>query len=600
MAGASKPRLAAGVEVVVRPAVFAPLLVCLGLAVSACFVNRGLPVFDEGAVLTLASRILRGEIFYRDLDAYYFPGAPYLLAGWLWLFGESVNAARWLAAGVFSCMLLGLYSTAVQLLDRRRAALVGLSLLNFKFLAWPAFTSYFYSDLALCFAFGAIALIVGHERRGVALRLSAAGALTALATASKQSLGIYLALAASLLLAFPPAAGDTRRLSIGKRLPEVGAFALGFSVVAIPLLGYFAAQGLLDSLITSGLLRPFLHYMPTSGVSFGEMLAWWRLGELRGLVGFPYHVNPYWTMLMNEWLPGEALYPLYWLVGEVFSRGLYTSVVVVFALALWRCRHAIRRRKADQSEGSLLMLTVLAFAVVLSAFPRADFLHVISVYPIVLLLLFCLEAAGRAKGSGSPRAITWRVAALVLLFLVVTSALATLRHRQQSYRMQVARADLYIDPANSWVESVLAYVEETLDSQDLLFVYGPDANYYFLTGHYYHPWRFTQIYPGQVGGVRGTPLVATLREHPPKLVIRGLLKWPGIPDVASYAQDLALFVTANYEPYDELFEDHPPVMGTEPRAWAFDMLRPRRQPLWDRPLQFSAPSVAIPTGSPSP
>ena len=108
-------RLSRCVDAIVRPAIFAPLLTVAGLLVSAWFVNHGLPVPDEGAVLTLAARVMRGQIFYRHLDAYYFPGAIYLLAGWMSIFGEHVNAARWLAAVVFSGLLLGLYPIVIMI-----------------------------------------------------------------------------------------------------------------------------------------------------------------------------------------------------------------------------------------------------------------------------------------------------------------------------------------------------------------------------------------------------------------------------------------------------------------------------------------------------
>jgi hypothetical protein len=562
-------------DLLVRPPVFAPLLVCLGLAVSAWFANYGLPVGDEGAVLTLAAKILRGAVFYRDLDAYYFPGAAYLLAGWMWLLGESVNVARWLAGGVFSCLLLGLYLTAVQLLDRSRAAIFGLGLLSIKFIAWPAFTAYLYSDLSLCFASFAIALFVGHSYRGASIRLVVAGALVALAMASKQSLGIYLALAGILLLAFSPAGQSSPQRSLRQRLPEVGSFALGVLVVAVPMLGYFAAQGVLGDLITSGLVRPFLDYLPTSGISFAKVLAWWDLGALRGATGFPYFVGPYWSMLMKGWLPNESWYLVYWTAGEIFSRALYTSVVAAFVVALWRWGRAIRTRRITPAEGKLLAFAILAFAVFISAFPRADLFHVASVYPVVFLLLLCLRepVGGEAGDRVSPRPAPWLLACAVALLLFVTASLANVRHARETHRLQLTRADLYIDPSNAWVESLVNCIEETLDPRDRLFVYGHEAYYYFLTARFY-PWRFVQIYPGQVGGSHGKPLVRVLRRRPPKLIVRGVRGWHGIPKISSYAYALESFVFAYYDSDKKCFEDHP-MPGVEPPGWVIDVLRPR-------------------------
>ena len=64
-----------------RPIVVAPGLLALAAGVAWWFANRGLPNPDEGAVLTAAARILRGDVFYRELDAYWMPGSAYALAG---------------------------------------------------------------------------------------------------------------------------------------------------------------------------------------------------------------------------------------------------------------------------------------------------------------------------------------------------------------------------------------------------------------------------------------------------------------------------------------------------------------------------------------
>ena len=571
-------RLAGIADLLFRPAVFAPLLAVLALAVSACFANRGPPTSDEGVVLAWAGKILRGGVFYRDIDAYQFPGAAYLLAGWMRLFGESVNAARWLAAGVFTSLLLGLYWIARALLDRRRAALFGLGLLSIKFLGWPAFTAYMYSDLSLCFACFAIAFLVRHPYRGASIQLVAAGVLVALATAAKQNLGIYLAGASILLLAFSPGLLGVPHRQFRERLSEVGAFALGLSVAGVPMLGYFAVQGLLPSLIFSGLLRPFLEYLPNSGISFAEPLAWWRLGELRGNAGFPFCIGPYWSMLMKGVLPGESWYSIYWMAGEIFVRALYTSVVVAFPVVFWRWGRALRMRRISPRDRKPFAFACLALAVFLSAFPRADFFHVMSVYPVVFLLLFGLRrtADEEVDDPESRARAPWLSACAVALLLLVTASLAVPHTARMTYRMQTRRADLYIDPANSWIESVVNQVEEALYPGEPLFVYGHEAYYYFLTGHY-SPWPFAQLYPGQVGGDRGMPLVRVLRRVPPRLIIRGLMEWPGVPKISSYAEALDFWVMVKYDTDRDFFERHPPPSGVEPPGWAIGILERRRR-----------------------
>ena len=52
-------------------------------------------------------------MFYRDIDAYPFPGAHYLLAAVMAAFGEHLGVARALATAVF-CSLLPVFSSAVM------------------------------------------------------------------------------------------------------------------------------------------------------------------------------------------------------------------------------------------------------------------------------------------------------------------------------------------------------------------------------------------------------------------------------------------------------------------------------------------------------
>ncbi|HEM45461.1 MAG TPA: hypothetical protein ENO23_00280, partial [Alphaproteobacteria bacterium] len=68
-------------EAWIAPSRFAPLLLVAAALLSYLYADRDLPFADEGATLTAAARILRGDVFYRDIDAYPFPGAAYLLAG---------------------------------------------------------------------------------------------------------------------------------------------------------------------------------------------------------------------------------------------------------------------------------------------------------------------------------------------------------------------------------------------------------------------------------------------------------------------------------------------------------------------------------------
>ncbi len=411
-----------------RPGVFLPLLLLLSAALSAWYAGRSLPFSDEGAVLTAAAKILRGAVFYRDVDAYWGPGSAYLLAGSMALFGEHLSVARALAAVLFCVTVGSLYLTSLRLLDRPRAALFGLSLLSLKFLGWPAFSVYIYSDVAFAFACAAIALLLHAPEARSPGWLAAAGLCIGLSGLAKQNLGLYLVLA-SLFVVWRRGQREWLPFAAGVALP-VGGTVAGFTAV-----------GLLAPLLESSVVRPFTGYLPASGLPFAPMLAWWQLGSLRDVTATPYLAFDYASLLADGVLSGR----LWWLAGEVTSRLVYTAVPVVLLWALvrgWR----ERGRPPEPRAEALLRAAPLAGAAVLSALPRADFFHVISVFPLVALLLFALVQPRPPRPSRS----AWPEALAVAALLLTCALLGFLHRAQLSHRLNLERADVWVSPARAW------------------------------------------------------------------------------------------------------------------------------------------------------
>lgn len=540
----------------VRPARFAPLLLLFGAGVSAWYAVRGLPFSDEGAVLTAAARILRGAVFYRDVDAYWAPGSAYLAAFAMSLLGEHLSVARGLAAAFYCLTLISLYAASLRLLDRPRAALFGLSLLCFKFVGWPAFSVYIYSDVAFAFACAGIALLLSALETREPGRLALAGLCIGLALVSKQNLGIYLALAGAGLL-----------WRAGPR--ALGIFATAAAVPVVVMSVFFAAHGVFGQMIASGLLRPLTGYLPTSGIAFAPMLAWWELGSLHGMSAAPYLPLDYFRMAMEGRLPGGSLASFWWLAGEVGSRAVYTSVPVAFAWAAWRAWSG-RGAPRPPRERALLAFALLALAGVASAFPRADFFHVISVFPLVLLLLFALvqpEASARGRRP-------WLEAIAVGSALLACAGLAVIHRSQLTHRIEVPRASVWVDPSEAWVQPLVEVVSAEISEGERLFVYGHESHFYFLTGRFY-PWPFSQLYPGQAGGDGGRALARLLAEQPPRLVIQGVQKWPGVPAIPSYAPAVPRAIAAHFRRDADFFLQHPPDGGDPPLDWVVSVLRPR-------------------------
>jgi hypothetical protein len=539
------------------------LLLLLGGALSFWYADRGLPLHDEGAQLTAAAKILRGGIFYRDIDTYPFPAAAYTLAGAMAVFGEHLSVARGLAGLLFCASLLALYAAARSVLRPAGAALFGLSLLSFKFLGWPAFSVYIYSDFAFAFACGALALLLHHRFGGPTWRLLLAGVLTGVAVTAKQSLGLYLALAAATALAFPGLLGVGPR--VPRRAREVAVFGLGTAAPVLLMAAYFASEGLLGALLHSGLVRPFTGYLPTSGIPFHVPLAWWQVGTLTDADLSPYVPLELWAMLMREQLPGPGLYPVYWIVVELAMRVVYTSIPLALAWAVVRRLRSERGEDVAERASRTTLLAWLCLAFVASAFPRADWFHVISVYPVVVLLLLALVPPGS-------RSLRVGVGALVLV-LGLSGALAWIQRSHLDHRLELERASVDVHRDDAWVGPLMEVVSREIPPGDPLFVHGIEAHFYFLSGRFF-PWPFSQLYPGMEGRGGGVELARRLLRARPAIVIRGVTRWPGVIAADSVAPNLAAAIRSGYEPDADFFLRHAGKLPLPPE-WVVQVLRPR-------------------------
>jgi hypothetical protein len=195
----------------------------------------------------------------------------------------------------------------------------------------------------------------------------------------------------------------------------------------------------------------------------------------------------------------------------------------------------------------------------------------------VALLIFALLATG----ANQPRA-SLRLGAVgggVALLLTICFVLTVNYRAQLSHRVRLPRAEVWVDPAEAWIEPLVTYVTQYVRSGDRIFVYGHEAQFYFLTGRFY-PWPYSQLYPGQEGGDGGVTLVKLLRQVPPKLVLLGVLTWPGVPDLKEYAPKLDEYIRWNFDPDENFFVDHPVPGGKAPPDWVISVMHPIPPDAW--------------------
>src|SRR6266568_1987761 len=100
------------------------------LLTELALIGLGLDSLDEGYFAEQATRVLRGEVPYRDFDSLYTPGLLYLHAGLFWLHGQPhMLIPRLLSFLTRVALAIGLYALARPLARPGWAALPALFLL---------------------------------------------------------------------------------------------------------------------------------------------------------------------------------------------------------------------------------------------------------------------------------------------------------------------------------------------------------------------------------------------------------------------------------------------------------------------------------------
>ncbi len=120
--------------------------------------NRGFNLLDEGFVLHVAERVLRGQVPYRDFFTQLTPGAFLTLAAVFKLFGPSVIAGRWVTVGLGLLITALFYTGARRLVSRSTAALAALA-----FPIWGIAQGWFYPNyswFALAASAGALVCLL--------------------------------------------------------------------------------------------------------------------------------------------------------------------------------------------------------------------------------------------------------------------------------------------------------------------------------------------------------------------------------------------------------------------------------------------------------
>lgn len=218
------------------PVLAALLLVLASAVYFASYARVGL-YDDEGYLLEGVTRLLDGQVIYRDFHHTYAPGRFYLFAGLFRLLGENLLVVRGTWVVLRTAVVLLAWLFARRLLCGPLVWAPPLALLAAP---GPWHKSFFHLFLVA-------GLLVASDlfRRGGARAAALAGAFVALAILFRQDVGVVVGAAIvsyAILGRILPAPG-------APRIPWARA-AAGFAAVMAPPMAYFASVGALAPLVT--------------------------------------------------------------------------------------------------------------------------------------------------------------------------------------------------------------------------------------------------------------------------------------------------------------------------------------------------------------
>ena len=308
--------------------------------------HGGIDVLDEGFEYQLASRILHGQVPYRDFFTVVTPLAFYWQALLIKVFGPGLVVGRIATALAGAGIAAGIFLAGRRVAGRTLAFAAALLSIPWGIPYWAQPNYSWYVDLlALLTAW--TALRAGARRGGWAV----AGLLAAAAVLTKQNVGLATA---SALLVYAAWRGGWRGL---------GTCAVALGVPLVAFLGYLGAMGALPAFWYQTVVFAIHHFPAAARI---------RYPTLRAAAHAAHDAGGGGMQALMSYLP---------------------QTVLVAGLPLLAVE-ALRRRRDWLPEGVLVWLLVLGGLTI--AYPRSDFVHIDYALPMACLGLAWLLRRGLA------------------------------------------------------------------------------------------------------------------------------------------------------------------------------------------------------------
>ena len=160
-----------------------------------------LNIYDEGIIVYGATRVMQGQIPYRDFWTQYSPGQFYTLSALFSTFGKTIMVERWWDVACRAGLSIAIYLVASQLSSRITAlfiwALSVMWLAFYGFFGYPIFQGMMFAFLSIYFVLRSLSMASDQIPRR---DLIAAGVLLGLTAIFRHDMAIYLAASEVIVL----------------------------------------------------------------------------------------------------------------------------------------------------------------------------------------------------------------------------------------------------------------------------------------------------------------------------------------------------------------------------------------------------------------
>lgn len=436
------------------------------------FLSRGVSFYDEGSILAIAEGLSRGDALYRDRVTNMGPLIYELMGAAMRLFGPHIMLGRILQAAIFIGCGVAIFQILRDLVSARAAWLGAFAFMAIKGHAFPFWTLVNYSQLAMLVTLWVIVWLKRFLETERALPLLLAGIGIGTTVMTKQNQAGFLALAAALAIC----AHAWQARSGLARLTRDGTIGIVGSLIPIlPVVVAYAIAGNLDDMIERAVFG--LQYMPAHyRVPFPTLASWLLEPDSLGVLMLTYFppalVHLAWQGDLNINVESPATVAIL----EVVIKSVYYAPLLAFPLAL---RFALdpRDRHRIRAEAPFWILLAVLSATAYSSLYRADWTHLMNVYPLMLLFLAAViarwsETSQVGRGVGLSLFAAWVGTGI----FVGWAAIATFDTPIES-----ARGRVLAPKGQAEYAALVLEREAQMRDRTVMFVRA-DALFYFLTG----------------------------------------------------------------------------------------------------------------------